>query len=263
MSDLDTTQTGAPQAAPAEEQVVSSTPATEQTEAQTQEQPRDESGKFIPRERFNEVYGQKKQAERQALELRQQVEYLQSQLQQPQQQATSSIPDPAEYGFDMAKWGEAVTQHATRAAQEQAIRQMTEQQQQAYQQQVFSTFDQRERAYMAEHPDYPERVQTLQMAVELHPQFVEALALSDHGPAVVDYLALHLEEADKISRMPPHIAAMHLGRIEAQVSSPKTKPVSTAPTPAPVLKGGTQPAAKDPTQMSDDEWYQHNKRGSR
>lgn len=240
MSDLDTTQTGAPPAAPAQEQVVSSTPATEQIEAQTQEQPRDESGKFIPRERFNEVYGQKKQAERQALELRQQVEYLQSQLQQPQQQATSNIPDPAEYGFDMAKWGEAVTQHATRAAQEQAIRQMTEQQQQAYQQQVFSTFDQRERAYMAEHPEYSERVQTLQMAVELHPQFVEALALSDHGPAVVDYLAQHLEEADKISRMPPHIAAMHLGRIEAQVSSPKTKPVSTAPTPAPVLKGGSQ-----------------------
>lgn len=259
MSDLDTTQTGAPPAAPAEEQVASSTPATEQPEAQTQEQPRDESGKFIPRERFNEVYGQKKQAERRAMELEQQIQHLQSQVQQPQQQSPTRAPDPADFGFDMAQWGEAMTRHATEVAREQAIRQMREQQQQVYQQQVFSTFDQRERAYTAEHPDYPERVQTLQMAVDLHPQFVEALALSEHGPAVVDYLAQHLEEADKISRMPPHIAAMHLGRIEAQVSSPKAKPVSTAPTPPPALKGGSN-SIKSADQMTDAEWYYANRK---
>lgn len=267
MSDLEAAQQGAT-VAPAQNsetpnvQVEGSVPTNEQNGSPQEEQARDEKGRFVPMERFNQVYGKQKQAEREIAALRQQLSQI-----QPQQKAQElpAIPDPAEFGYDLNQWGQTLQQTVMQQAVEQARKQLSEQQYQEYQQRIADDFRGREEAHAATNPQYYENVALLTQSIDFQPPVLEALALSDHGPAIVDYLAQHIEEADRISRLPPHIAAVHLGRIEAAVSAPKPKPVSQAPAPAPTLKGGAI-SQKSPDQMTDAEWYAHERqqgRGSR
>jgi hypothetical protein len=214
---------------------VSSDATAEQTQDQKE---RDDKGRFVPQERVNEITRARRQAERERDELRQQLEFMRSQTPQPQQQA--GIPDPSELGWDLQQWGKALTENVSRTAYEQAQAQIRQEQQQAYEAQLLQQFEAREQAFAAQSPDYFDRVQSLMGTVTFTPAVGEILATSDHGPAVLDYLAQHLDEADRISRLPPHMAAAQIGRIEAKVSAPKAKPASNAPAPVPTLGGGAR-----------------------
>lgn len=252
MSDVETAQTGAP-AAPAEtpqaqEQVQPS--ATEQ-EAQPQEQPRDEKGRFVPQERFNEVYRLRREAERERDFYRQQL---------AQQSATQ--PQHAPHGNDIPRidsfqtaeeWGAALAEYSARQALAKAEEKFAQHDQQRHRSQIAQQFTVKEAEFAATVPDYMERVEELGAVVPLSAEVLEAIALSDHGPAIAYHLAQHLEEADQISRLPPHIAAVRIGRIEAQLSAPKPKPVSQAPSPVPTVGGGST-VPKDPERMSIEEW---------
>jgi hypothetical protein len=254
MSGEEAAQTGAEvAAAPATPAPQSSQPTGEQETQQQEGLPRDENGKFIPRERFNEVYGKHKQAERENAYLRQQLAQFQQQPQQPAQQQAQNIPDPGEYDWDLQKWGSTLSEQVAKTAYEQARQQFEQQQRYQYEQQILQQFESREAEYAQANPTYYDNVAALQQAIGFDPHIGEALALSDHGPAVLDYLAQHLDEADRISRLPAHLAAVQLGRIEAKVSSPKPKPVTQAPMPPPALGGGSQPnELSDKTTI--DEW---------
>lgn len=264
MSDIDAAQTGATAApaqisAPAEQpQVQGSESATEQVDAQPQDKPRDEKGRYVPQERVNEITRARREAERERDFYRQQLE--QFQWQQPAQQVPQDIPDPSAYDFDMQKWGSDLASRVSQTAFEQAQQQFHQAQRQAYEQQLIQSFASKESEYAAANPDYWDGVSALQSVANFGPDVGEILATSDHGPAILHYLSQHLDEADRISRLPPHIAAAQLGRIEAKVSAPKPKPVTSAPAPAPALQGGTQPASKDPARMSDEEWLAANRR---
>ena len=257
MSGEEAAQTGAEvAAAPATPAPQSSQPTGEQETQQQEGQPRDENGKFIPRERFNEVYGKHKQAERENAYLRQQLAQFQQQPQQPAQQQAQNIPDPNDFNWDLQQWGSSLSEQVAKTAYEQARQQFEQQQRYQYEQQILQQFESREAEYAQANPTYYDNVAALQQAIGFDPHIGEALALSDHGPAVLDYLAQHLDEADRISRLPAHIAAVQLGRIEAKVSSPKPKPVTQAPTPPPALSGGAV-STKDPGNMTDAEWYEY------
>lgn len=264
MSDIDAAQTGATAApaqnsAPAEQpQVPSSESATEQVDAQPQDKPRDEKGRYVPQERVNEITRARREAERERDFYRTQLE--QFQRQQPAQQVPQDIPDPSAYDFDMQKWGSDLASRVSQSAFEQAQQKFHQAQRQAYEQQLIQSFASKESEYAAANPDYWDGVSVLQSVANFGPDVGEILATSDHGPAILHYLSQHLDEADRISRLPTHIAAAQLGRIEAKVSAPKPKPVTSAPAPAPALQGGTQPASKDPARMSDEEWLAANRR---
>jgi hypothetical protein len=81
---------------------------------------------------------------------------------------------------------------------------------------------------------------------------------SDHGPALVRYLADHRQEADRIARLHPVLAAREMGRIEGQIMAAKAtpsvqpeKPVAVSQAPEPVKPvGGTKGAA--PVEDDDD-----------
>lgn len=257
MSEIDAAQTGALAApaqnsAPAEQsQVQGSESATEQVEAQPQEKPRDEKGRYVPQERVNEITRARREAERERDFYRQQLE--QFQRQPPAQQAPQDIPDPSAYDFDMQKWGSDLASRVQQTAFEQAQQQFHQAQRQAYEQQLIQSFASKESEYAAANPDYWEGVSALNSVANFGPDVGEILATSDHGPAVLHYLSQHLDEADRISRLPPHIAAAQIGRIEAKVSAPKPKPVTSAPAPAPVLTGSGASAAKDINKMTTEE----------
>lgn len=250
MSEVEIAQTGA-QVAPAEtaqqeqpqEQAQVST--TEQVEVQERtEQPRDEKGRYVPQERVNEITRARRQAERELEAERRRAQELESQLSQFRQQRqpaaqVEAMPSPADFNYDMDAWGRAMTEQVTRRAEQIAEERLRSHQTQTQQQQAAQAFSERVRAYSVQHPDLPDKLNELDSAVQFKPEVVEALVSSEHGPAIAHYLADHLDEADRISRLPPHLAAVQLGRIEALVTAPKAKPVTAAPPPAPTVSGGS------------------------
>lgn len=263
MSDLDTAQTGAEvenaAAVPGAQQGSETT--TEQTETPEQIQERDEKGRF--QGRINELTRARREAERQAQYWQQQATAGQQQPPAQRQAPQTAPPSPEEFGWDMGKWSAAVTEYATTQATTQAQTQFQQQQESQHREQLFTAFDARERAYAQQNPGYTERAEQLLGVIQYNPQVAEILAISDHGPAMVDYLAQHLDEADAIARLPMHVAAMKLGSIEAKVSAPKYRPVSQAPAPAPGFAGGGQITQKDPAKMTDDEWFASTRKASR
>lgn len=254
MSDVETALTGA-EVAPA----VSETPAAPAPESTPEqvgatpesEKPRDEKGRFVPQERVNEITRARREAERRAdAAERELAQYRQQPAQQPQ--GTDNPPSLEDFN-DVGQWSRAMTQYAIEQAEARVEQRFQQQSQRQQQQTVEQQFEERSQKYATEHPDFEQAVSDLGRAVQFHPAVVEAIGINEHGPAIAHYLAQHLDEADRISRLPPHIAAVQLGRIEAQVTATKAKPVTNAPPPAPVLGGGSV-VTKDPERMSTDEW---------
>jgi len=255
MSEVENAPTGAEVAPVANADIPQATqapePTTEQVEAQEQERPRDDKGRFVPQERVNEITRARREAERRADALER--ELMAVRQSQPAQHQPQDAPTLEAYNGDFNAWSQAITQYAIHQAETRAEARFRNHEQQRSFQQVAEQFDSRSREYEVANPGFSERMEALGHSVQFNPQVLEAIALSEHGPAVVDHLAQHLDEADRLARLPPHIAALQLGRIEAKVSAPKAKPVTNAPAPAPTLGGGAA-APKDPDKMTVEEW---------
>ena len=244
--------------APAEEQEIqeqAQDSTTEQVdEHQGNDKPRDEKGRFVPQERVNEITRARREAERRADALERELSNLRQQVPaQHQPQSNKGIPKLEDYDYDMSAFGAALTEYAVTQASTQAESRIQQRTQQEQAQKLQRSFEDRAVKYAAEHPDFDEAVSSLTRTVQFRPEVVETISASEHGPAVVHYLAQHLDEADDIARLPAHLAAAQIGRIESRVSATKPKPVTKAPDPAPTLGGGAA-ASKDPDRMTADEW---------
>lgn len=229
------------------EQETPATPATaEGQDEQREQQARDEKGRF--QSRVNELTRNWRQTERERDALAAQLQQYQSQ--QPTPTKGDDLPSIEDFQ-NVNEWAVAVANHAAKKAQEVAERQFSERQQQSQQAQVFESYAAREREYAVSHPEYADAYQALQSSVRFGPQALEVMAASEHGPAIVHYLGQHLDIADRVARLPAHLAAAEIARIEAKVSSPK--PVTKAPSPPPTLGGGAA-LSKDPDRMTPEEW---------
>lgn len=218
---------------------------TEQVETQEQQEQRsrDEKGRFVPQERVNEITKARRTAERERDDYQRRVQELEQRLSQSQPSAPASegVPTLEQYEWDHGKWAQALTEYSVRKATEDAEKRIREQERNRSQAEIGQKFEERARAYAAQHPDYEQAIGELSASVRLQPEVVESIGLSEHGPAIVHYLAQHLDVADRVSRLAPHLAAVEIGRIEARVSAPKPKPVTNAPTPGQTLAGGAAP----------------------
>lgn len=244
MSEVQDAQTGATVApvqntAPEQEQVqaTATESTTEQIGTQPEEQPRDEKGRFV-QQRINELTRYRRDAERARDFYRQQYEAAQKAQPAPAPQSEKP-PTLADYNFDSDAWATAHEEYITRKMKSMTEQQFRQKEEERTAQQAKQQFETRSQAFAKDHANYGEALATLDATVQFQPQIVEAIALSEHGPAVAYHLANHLDEADRIARLPPHLAAVQLGRIEALVSAPKPTPVTNAPKPSPTLSGGS------------------------
>lgn len=261
MSDVVTAADDGASVAPVDNTAIEQDSAQEQAQDTTtghvdkqDDKPRDEKGRFVPQERVNEITRARRDAERRADALERELASLrQQQPAQHSSQGPEKAPTLADFNYDQDAWSAAVIEHAAKLAAAKAEQTFTSKTQQQRQQDAQRTFEERAAKYAADHPDFDKAMDDLGRTIRFAPEVVEAISLSDHGPAVVHYLAQHLDEADRVARLPVHLAAVQLGRIEAQVSTPKPKPVTNAPNPAPTLGGGAA-ASKDPERMTTDEW---------
>ena len=224
-------------------------PTTEESVEAKAERTRDEQGRF--QSRINEITARAGRAERERDAYAARIQQFEQA--QHRAQAPTEKPPSFENYADLNEWAVAVADHAAKQAEVRAESKFAERQQQTQQEQVFGSFEAKEKAYAASTPDYAEAYASLQNNVRFSQPVLEVIATSDRGPEIVHHLGTHLDVADRVARMPPHMAAAEIARIEARLSAPKTKPVSNAPPPAPVLGGGGA-IQKDPERMSTDEW---------
>lgn len=93
----------------------------------------------------------------------------------------------------------------------------------------------------------------------------EAIMTSEHGPELLNYLARNTAESRRISKLTPVQQGREIGRLEAKfAAAPTPPPVSGAPPPHETVKGASDTSVKkDPSQMTDQEWWQYKQRSDR
>ncbi|MGH1414845.1 MAG: hypothetical protein ACRBB0_15260 [Pelagimonas sp.] len=81
----------------------------------------------------------------------------------------------------------------------------------------------------------------------------KVVAQMDQGADVAYHLGLNPAEATRISQLPPHSAAVELGKIEATLTAPQPRTTTQAPDPVSPVKAKAT-ATKDPEKMTADEY---------
>jgi hypothetical protein len=192
---------------------------------------------------------------------------LREQLEQSQQKPKQTQDDAApkrEDFEDYADYLEARTAYKAeqvveaKLKSEREARQGTEQQarQAETQQRQAQDWTKREQAHIKASPRYEETVTPFVEGElqEYSPNAKAAIVESEVGPQLLEYLATHLEDSDRISALSPTRQLVELGKIEAKLTTTPVKRTTNAPEPA-----GHEPSrgnvTKDIHKMSDEEYW--------
>ena len=213
--------------------------------------------------RIGELTKEKHDAKREAEAAQREAEYWRQQAlkaaeQNPeptQADAPTGEPTREQFDYDDAQYMKAW--YKWQRDQERAEETRTKQAEEA--QKRHKTFQEREQAFAAAHPDYEEVAKAEH--VPITKEMAEAIIESDDAPAIAYYLGQNLEEASAIAAMSPIAAARAIGRIEAKLSAKTAVPAPTTPTktvtraPEPVTTLSGSPAVtKSYDEMSMEEY---------
>lgn len=209
-------------------QPAESAPPTEQPGAEVQ-------AETIPKKRFNEVYWEKKEAERKAQELERKLSELQQTRQPPEPEAPQSDkPQLADFDYDDAKYLDALTDWKL----EQREKQREQERQKTQQQERLGSFVQRQAAYAAGNSEYDAAIKQADAAgISFSEGVSEVILTADNGVELHHELLKSPELIDKLNRMTPVQAAMELGRLEARLKSTPAPAITSAPDPIAGLNG--------------------------
>jgi hypothetical protein len=226
------------------------------------ERPRDEEGKFISpkaQKRIDELTWKSHEAERQA-------EYWRQQALQPPPKAEEPVKLPTleSVGYDESKYQAALIEYATKQAEQVVERRLTEAEQKRAEQARMESFATRQREFAKATPDFEDRVlrdPTLPITAAMRDVILDSPA----GPELAYHLATNREQADAISRLPAHLAALEMGRIEGRLAALKEaakRPViSKAPPPPPKVDEAEVPVAgvkasdSDSDKLDQEAWF--------
>ena len=130
--------------------------------------------------------------------------------------------------------------------------QQTAQRSQAEQLQAIQrAYDERVEKARAKYQDYDD---VAHGPVPINDAMALAIRASEDGPDIAYYLGNHVEEAQRIYRLPPLLAVAEIGRIGAKLASapPPTKPVTRTPAPITPVGSGSSPQQTDDPLDTDD-----------
>jgi hypothetical protein len=179
---------------------------------------------------------------------------------QPQKAAPKKLAD---FNYDEEAFAAYVTETAAQKAAEMAEARLRERQERESKDRSHkenaSKFREREAKVRAELEDYEDYAYSAPID-----DISDLIVAMDEGPRIAYFLGKNPETAARINSLPPHLAALELGRIDQKLAfereQAKAKPVSKAPPPPPKIDA-TEPAVeKDPSQMSDSEFAKWRKR---
>jgi hypothetical protein len=236
-------------------------------EADDAGQPRDEEGKFLSpkaQKRIDQLTWEKNQREREAEYWRQEaIRYQQQKSDPPKVEEVVKLPSLESVGYDEAKYQAALIEYATKQAEQAVERRLTQAEQQRAERSRMETFATRQTEFAKANPDYQARIAdpTLPITEAMRDVIVD----SPTGPELAYYLAQNREAAEQIARLPAHLAALELGRIDGRLSAlkevKKAPPVTKAPPPPPKVDDVETPIASvkasdsDSDKLSTQEWF--------
>jgi len=224
--------------------------------------------------RFSELTKARKAAEEQAAQERAAREALEARLQalegQQSNKKTNEVntkPQPDDYA-DAFRYAEALAEWSANEAVARREQEIKQQAEQAKQQEVMKTWQQKLEAVKAELPDYEDMVASSTVAVS--DAVRDAILESDVGPRILYELASDDELGAKIATLSTAQALKMIGKLEAkfevQAEEPaKSKPVavkSNAPKPINPIRGtGSQSVYTDGEQIDYQAWKAGRKLG--
>lgn len=100
--------------------------------------------------------------------------------------------------------------------------------------------------------DFDKAMQNLSL-VGMSRDFLELVSEADHGARILAHLGGDLDEAERIASLSPVKMARELTKLDIQLGSQKTKPVSKAPAPITPVSGKSG-GSKNPADMTDAEY---------
>jgi len=186
--------------------------------------------------RIGKLTFEKRQAQREADELRQKLEAYET-VKQPDQPTATTPPTLEAAGYD-----EAVYQAQMVDWLESKLDAKLEQKEQASQasraqdalKAKLTDFSTRSAEFAEKHDDYFEAIQQPDLPVSAAMR--DMIFESDKGPEIIYHLSQNFDLADSISRMAPTKAAFEIGRLEARFVKPKATPKKTTQAPPAVKK---------------------------
>jgi len=224
--------------------------------------------------RFSELTKARKAAEESAAQERAARETLEARLQalegQQSNKKTNEVntkPQPDDFP-DAFKYAEALAEWSANEAVARRDRELRQQQEQAKQQEVLKTWQEKLDAVKAEVPDYEDMIASSTVAVS--DAVRDAILESDVGPRILYELASDDELGAKIANLSTAQALKMIGKLEAkfevQAEEPaKSKPVavkSNAPKPINPIRGtGSQSVYTDGEQIDYQAWKAGRKLG--
>ena len=220
--------------------------------------PRDEEGKFLSanaQKRIDELTREKYERAREADYWRQQA---MQQKPEPKVVEPTKLPTLEEHGYDEAKYQAALIQYVEQKAEQVVETRLNQQEAQRKEQSRLATFAERQQAFAKATPDFEARV-LQDPSLPITEAMRDVIVDSESGPELAYYLAQNRAAAEAIARLPTHLAALEMGRIEGRLSAQKEAakrppPVSKAPPPPPTLETTEAAGSKAPEDMSTDEW---------
>src|SRR5579863_7366919 len=164
--------------------------------------------------------------------------------------------DPEQYQRDMAVYTQQLAERSAKralaAAEADRTRARIEAENEATKQAHAATWATRRTAAMEKYPDYVEVAESPKVPISA----AAALTITslEHGGEVAYYLGQHLEEAQRIFKLPPVLQAVELGKLELKVTTPKPPAVSKAADPIKPLTGSGSPQARSDDELSMEEY---------
>lgn len=243
-----TTQNPEPSQAPLAEKPAGS---SEQKEAASEETPSQEEAKPTWKEKRQERNRQRWQEYKEAkavLPMRlASLEQEVARLKGTAPPDFNSIADPNEEIAERAAWK---VQQRTAENTEARLQQERQAVAQEQSQRLAAAWEEAKEDARERLPDFD---QVVTDRTPIHQRAASFIVESEKGADIAYWLGKNPKEAqslfDKFETAPAH-ALVELGRIEARLSAPAPKTVSTAPKPAPILSGGANPIAFDMSRAS-------------
>lgn len=133
---------------------------------------------------------------------------------------------------------------------------------------VLSSFQVRENELRKQNPDYDDIIAEASHIPIKNQIIADAIMMSDIGPDIRFHLAQNPDMMDKLNSMHPARAAVEIGKIEAQLSVPKTatapvRTVTRAPAPIRSVISNGVTVTTDPEKMSMDEYMRSRNKARR
>jgi len=222
-------------------------------------------------ERIDRLTRYRRDAEREAEEIRRQYETTQAELEKLRKEAgqrkAQEAPDKtlADFDYNESEYAAYLRADATERAREAAREEAQRIAQETKQQQEYaakrSKFDKAAEKFAKDQADFFELTQDRNLPITQ--EMGEVIMDSDIGPHVAYYLAKHPDEAYEISRSHPATQGRQIGLLESKLKAElgkAPKKTSSAPPPPKGKVRGTEPGFNtNPTspasdKMSDKEW---------